>query len=243
MLWRAAQLHGSYAQDGHDHELRRVVTQSRLPWNDMAGRVADERQKELDAIRRSSDETYWSARLANRWDADCPADASLEPDPHSTLEVLASEADTIFADLQGRVGDTRLAGELAKVNLAIAQDNVRLRARFLDEVKVLATPDAARHVGEDAATLDRWRAERRIIGVPAGAAWLFPMFQFKDGAPRPVIARTLAELPYERSPWPNAFWFVSSNSWLGGPAPMSLLDNNPDAVVWAAERERDEISG
>ena len=92
MLWRAAQLHGSYAQDGHDHELRRVVTQSRLPWNDMAGRVADERQKELDAIRRRSDETYWSARLANRWDADCPADASLEPDPHSgvlrTAEVV-----------------------------------------------------------------------------------------------------------------------------------------------------------
>lgn len=194
MLWRAAQLHGSYAQDGHDHELRRVVTQSRLPWNDVAGRVADERQKELDAIRRRSDETYWSARLADRHDADCQINASPELDPRSTLEVLA-------------------------------------------------TPDAARHVGENAATLDRWRAERRIIGVPVGAAWLFPMFQFKDRAPRPVIARALAELPPERSPWPDAFWFVSSNSWLGGPAPMSLLDDNPDAIVWAAERERHEISG
>lgn len=205
--------------------------------------MADERQEEMDAIRRRSDETYWSARLANRRDADFSKDLFLKADPRSTAAVLATEAGAIFAELQGRVGDARLAGELAEVNLAIARDNVRLRARFLDEVQVLPTPDAARHAGGDAATLNSWRAERRIIGVPVGAAWLFPMFQFKDGAPRPVIARALAKLPPERSPWPHAFWFVSSNSWLGGPAPMSLLDDNPDAIVWAAERERDEISG
>lgn len=205
--------------------------------------MTEERREEMDAIRRRSDEAYWSARLARRRDADRAPSYSAKIDPRSTEEVLASEAGTIFAMLQGRVGDVRLAQQMAEVNLAIAHDNVRLRARLLDEVEVLPTPDAARHVGEDAATIDRWRAEGRVIGVPVGAAWLFPMFQFKDGVPRPVIARAIAELPAESSPWVTAFWFVSSNTWLGGPAPTSLLDENPDAIVWAAAHERDEIAG
>lgn len=197
----------------------------------------------MDAISRRSDEAYWSARLAARRTADHATGYLTEFDPRPTEEVLAGEADTIFAELQGGVGDVRRAQEMAEIHLAIAHDNVRLRARFLDEVEVLPTPDAAWLVGEDAATLDRWWAEGQVIGVPVGAAWLFPTFQFKDGAPRPVIARALAELPAERSPWQTAFWFVSSNSWLGGPAPTSLLDDDPDAIVWAAAHERDEIGG
>lgn len=194
------------------------------------------------AERREA-EAYWSERLVARRASSASTHSGVGRDHASTEEVLAGEADTIFAEIQGRVGDATLAQKLAEVHRAIANDNVRYRARFLDEVEVLATPDAARHVSVDAATLDKWRAEHRVVGVPVGAAWLWPMFQFEEGAPKPVVARALAKLPTTRSPWEAAWWFVSSNSWLGGPAPVSVLDSEPDAVVWAAERENDKIGG
>ena len=65
--------------------------------------------------------------------------------------------------------------------------------------------------------------------------------------PQLALARSAAQaalevLPTSRSPWQTAFWFVSTNSWLGGPAPRELLDDEA-AVLDAAAHESDEIGG
>jgi hypothetical protein len=49
-------------------------------------------------------------------------------------------------------------------------------------------------------------------------------------------------LPARLSPWQRAFWFVSTNGWLGDRAPIDVLDD-PQAVVAAAAREGEEVVG
>ena len=128
----------------------------------------------------------------------------------------------------------------------IADDNVKIRLRFLSTfpaltADALADADLLGTAGAD--DLDRWLDERRVFSMPVGSEQRFPLFQFANGHPIPVIADALAALPADLSAWETAFWFVSSNSWLGGPTPLSFLVAQPDAVVEAAWHERDEIAG
>ena len=64
---------------------------------------------------------------------------------------------------------------------------------------------------------------------------LFPAFQFADGKPLPIIKKILEALPEDMSPWQTAFWFKSSNGWLGGKTPQECLKNE-SKVIDAAEQ-------
>lgn len=135
---------------------------------------------------------------------------------------------------------------LFELEVQIEEDNQKIRLRFLDAVETLSKAELIAMVGSDlaaASEVERWVRERRVFSVPVEGEDRYPTFQFLDGAPRPLIGQTLAILPAERTPWPNALWFVSSNSWIGGPAPITLLDSNPAGVLEAAAHESDEISG
>jgi hypothetical protein len=57
-----------------------------------------------------------------------------------------------------------------------------------------------------------------------------------------MIKPVLAALPGALSPWQRAFWFVSTNGWLGDKAPADRL-GDPDAVLAAARREAEEVIG
>lgn len=81
-----------------------------------------------------------------------------------------------------------------------------------------------------------------MFSVPYEGQERYPAFQFSDGKPLPVIRDVLAILPHTMTPWEIAFWFVSSNSWLGGPAPRDHLDDAA-AIITAAGHENDEIAG
>jgi len=128
---------------------------------------------------------------------------------------------------------------------AIEADNARLRADFIKRFKALTSREIHRMSGSRsanrAATAHRWKRERQVFSVPHGGEDLFPAFQFRDGRPRPVIARILAALP-ELSPWQTALWFASGTGWLGDRAPIECLDD-ADAVVAAAERQGDIVVG
>jgi hypothetical protein len=128
---------------------------------------------------------------------------------------------------------------------AIEADNARLRADFIKRFKALTSRDIHRMSGSRsanrAATAHRWKREHQVFSVPHGGEDLFPAFQFRDGRPRPVIARILAALP-EMSAWQIALWFASGTGWLGDRAPVECL-NDADAVVAAAERQGDVVVG
>ena len=152
-----------------------------------------------------------------------------------TKEKLSDLADSI-------AGDSRMAAFYAD----IADDNVKIRLRFLSTFPALtaaALADADLLVTTRTDDLDRWLGERRVFSVPVGSEQRFPLFQFADGQPLPGVADVLAALPANLSAWETAFWFVSSNTWLGGPTPLSFLESEPAAVIDAASHERDEIAG
>ena len=88
----------------------------------------------------------------------------------------------------------------------------------------------------------RWTANKLVISVPVGDERRFPTFQFAARRPLPVIGKVLALLPSKLMHWQIAFWFVSSNSWLGGPVPVKHLDDQR-SLLFVAKRESEEIGG
>lgn len=158
---------------------------------------------------------------------------------------LVSDASIGNVGFPMRADDARDA--MAEVRAAIATDNVAIRARFIREIDTLTTAEvealssAALEPGH--ARENRRRSQRSLISVPYGGQERYPTFQFgADGELLPVIRDVLAILPDTMTPWEIAFWFVSSNSWLGGPAPRDHLDDAA-AIIAAAVHENDEIGG
>jgi len=136
---------------------------------------------------------------------------------------------------------------MAEFHTTVAADNTAIRQRFMHEVETLTSAEVAGRAGHEAKnrhqTAARWKAQARVFAVPYQGQDRFPAFQFDaDGKPLPLIKRVLEVLPANQTPWQTAFWFVSSNSWLGGPAPRELLDDEA-AVLDAAAHESDEIGG
>ncbi|MGE6565285.1 hypothetical protein ACQKF2_24070 [Pseudomonas hunanensis] len=56
------------------------------------------------------------------------------------------------------------------------------------------------------------------------------------------MQRVIAILATRKSGWGMAYWFESSNSYLGGRLPKDVISSDPDAVVRAAQDEVDGIS-
>jgi hypothetical protein len=136
---------------------------------------------------------------------------------------------------------------MAEFHTAVAADNTAIRQRFMHEVETLTSAEVAARAGHEAKnrhqTAARWKAQARVFAVPYQGQDRFPTFQFDaDGKPLPLIKKILEILPARRTPWQTAFWFVSSNSWLGGPAPWEMLENEA-GILEAAAHESDEISG
>lgn len=181
------------------------------------------------------------------------ADAAADPDRQALYAIV----DKLLPDVRTRhlerkieqlldvVADTH--DPMAEFHAAVATDNTAIRQRFMQEVETLTSSQVAALAGHEAKnrhqTAARWKSQRRVFAVSyQGQDW-FPAFQFDaDGRPLPLIKQVLDVLPRTRTPWQVAFWFVSSNSWLGGPAPHDRLDD-PAALIEAAGHERDEIGG
>lgn len=135
---------------------------------------------------------------------------------------------------------------MVEVRSQLEVDNAELRARFLQEVPSLTATQVADFAGHTAtnksATATRWKSAGKVFSVVQGGRELFPKFQFAEGQPRPVIQEVLQILQHQLSAWELAFWFVSSNAWLDGSAPVSRLDDGGDVVVEAARRSVDGLA-
>lgn len=132
----------------------------------------------------------------------------------------------------------------APVRADIDVDNAELRTKFISLVATYSASELAKQAGHEArnrsATANRWKKSRQIFSVVVGGRELFPTFQFANGRPKPVIAEVLSTLPSGMSNWQIAFWFVSSNSWLDGRAPVELLEDRA-TLLNAAQFEHQGI--
>ena len=116
----------------------------------------------------------------------------------------------------------------ADVYLRIERKNAEMRATYLKTTD-LYTPEDIQGPST------KWKREGRVFAVQDGEKDLLPAFQFADGQPLPIIKKILKALPEDMSPWETAFWFKSSNGWLGGKTPQECLKNE-SKVIDAAEQ-------
>ena len=137
-----------------------------------------------------------------------------------------------------------LPDPLGDAHLANLRDELLARQRYLQTVPCWTSKDvadAARHVNKNASsTAHRWKSDGKIFAIAAaGKRDVYPVFQFKDGKPREVIAELLEILEEARTPWEIAQWFVAANSWLDSDRPIDLLDDpdSRDLLIDAAEQE------
>lgn len=162
------------------------------------------------------------------------------------VRVSGSLDETRLEAAIGKLAEVLLPDELADARGALASDNLELRDRFVADVVQLTSAEISAQAGlktrNQYATAARWKKNGDIFSVQHRGKEYFPAFQFRDGRPHPTIKKSLAALPPRLSAWQRAFWFVSTNGWLGDKAPADMLDD-PKAVVTAAEREGEEVIG
>lgn len=122
-----------------------------------------------------------------------------------------------------------------------ARRNAAARALLLDEFGALTAAQVADLAGSEAknssALAGRWRREGRVMAVEHHGALYYPGFQFDgSGRPKPVVADVLRSLGRaDVTSWQQALWFTTANGWLGGRRPVDVLDDEPGAVVSAAQ--------
>lgn len=118
------------------------------------------------------------------------------------------------------------------------------KTRILNSGDWLTTPQILALAQFDRADpesqLDEWRLEGKIFTLCNGGVEYFPIYAFDPAAryfPRPSFAEVIAILAPRKDGWGLAFWFGSSNSYLGGRMPKDVLQNDLQSVLEAAQHE------
>ena len=129
--------------------------------------------------------------------------------------------------------------EWAEIDREIERENDEMRATYLQTTK-LYTAEDVRALNPSAPSAE-WKREGRVFAVHDGEKDLFPAFQFTDGQPLPIIQKILEALPEDMCPWETAFWFESSNGWLGGEVPQECLKKESEVIDAAEQLAKPEI--
>lgn len=125
--------------------------------------------------------------------------------------------------------------------------NASAREQALDELGTLSAIQLAHLRGSTTSnphvTTGRWLGSRAVFAIDTPEGRRFPAFQFIDGRPKPLIARVLRALGDHLQGWEVLGWFTGSNGYLDGARPIDLVDDDPDAVAFAAEQVGGEAYG
>jgi hypothetical protein len=91
--------------------------------------------------------------------------------------------------------------------------------------------------------LARWEAEGRFFSFSHKGIQLFPSYALDPAClyePVERLSEIIAVLATKKDGWSMACWFGYTNSYLGGKAPKTFLNSEPDKVLDAA---RDAVIG
>lgn len=116
------------------------------------------------------------------------------------------------------------------------------REHFVKSVPCFTAEEIAHEGGHEArnksATASRWMSQGKIFAVRYGGKLRYPTFQFKNGEPRPIVARVLRALGEDSTGWDYAFFFATPNSYIDNDKPMDRINDKEmeDTLVRLAER-------
>jgi hypothetical protein len=127
----------------------------------------------------------------------------------------------------------REAAMLAEARQLILQDGAWVTAAGLSQLTELE-PAAL------AAGLRAWLNDGSLISVSDRSQEYFPAFAFGEATvqrPTAEFGAVINVLREKKDGWGMAFWFASSNHYLGGNRPQDLLRSSSECVRRAAEEE------
>jgi hypothetical protein len=134
---------------------------------------------------------------------------------------------------------TRLITGEDQTTAEIERDTLEWRNQFLSEYKCWTSAQVAKETTSTAknraAIASRWLAEGRIFSVRFNGKTWFPRFQFHNGSPIPAVCRVIKAFPKHTSGWDLAFFFTTSNSFIGGRKPLELLKGDPETLESLAQ--------
>jgi hypothetical protein len=114
---------------------------------------------------------------------------------------------------------------------------------ILDSGDFLSLDQTAQQLGLLPSDVNKWKAEGQIFSIQHAGCSLFPKYAFHNNVehkPVPSFEVILEVMRPKKDGWGNAFWFASSNGFLGGRRPQEMLYSGADKVLLAAI---DEVSG
>jgi hypothetical protein len=114
---------------------------------------------------------------------------------------------------------------------------------ILDSGDFLSLDQTAQRLDLPPQTLDEWEVKGQIFSIQHAGCSLFPTYAFQVVAghgPVPDWKVILDVLRVKKDGWGIAFWFASSNGYLGNQRPQDILNSDADKVMLAAT---DEVSG
>ena len=136
---------------------------------------------------------------------------------------------------------------LPEHKLIEARMTAEARKRVLETGDWMTAAQVAKIAGFSAsnpsAQPNKWKKDRQIFAVHHRGVDYFPGYALDastDYRPTKGLAKVLEIFRGQKDDWGIAYWFASTNSFLGGKRPQDLLIGKPDRVVAAAE---DEVAG
>jgi hypothetical protein len=90
---------------------------------------------------------------------------------------------------------------------------------------------------------NKWKKQGQIFAIHHGGADYFPGYGLDPGSgyrPRKALAEVIKVFNGHKDGWGMAYWFRSTNSFLGGSMPQDLLATAPERVIAAS---LDEVQG
>lgn len=167
--------------------------------------------------------------------------ARLEKLLHEVAMIRSEEAD----DRRPALLQAMMASGIDPVpaeTIAQARRLARRRGRLL--ASGAYSTDALRELRQDSTPsatrtwMSRRRGEHELITVTHEGRTLIPAFQLnEEGGVRSSVSDALRALvPAQLSGWAAWTWFTAGSAWLGGAAPLDLLDTDPQRVARAAAR-------
>lgn len=99
----------------------------------------------------------------------------------------------------------------------------------------MSSDEVAKVLGITRQGVDKRRLNGKLIGLPAGRAYVYPAWQFAEGETLPGLEQVLKHLSI-RDPWMQTAWMLNGNSRLEGRSPIEVLrEGNLELVIDASE--------
>jgi hypothetical protein len=124
-----------------------------------------------------------------------------------------------------------------------AEMTARAQVRVVESHQFLRAADisklAAGSVKNPSGALNRWKQRRQIFAIEMKGIDYYPIYALspEDGYKPYAEMSDILEVLREKTPWGFAFWFESSNGYLGGRSPRELMKSERQAVLAAAKNE------